>query len=141
MGKTYQSITIDAPLDKVWEKVKNFHDMSWAPNVVSKLEPVGSLLGNEVGAKRILNDAFHETLVELNEEGHSFKYSIDDGPSPISASDVSNYLGHVKLSPISMENATFFEWSSKWDNNNEPAVEFCQGIYQALLGDLKKTFS
>jgi len=141
MGKTYQSITINAPIDEVWAKVKNFHDMSWAPNVVSKLDPVGSKLGSDVGAKRILNDAFHETLVDLDDESRSFKYSIDDGPSPVSSSDVSNYVGHVKLSPISMENSTFFEWSSKWDNNHEPAVEFCQGIYQALLGDLKKTFS
>lgn len=141
MGRTYQSITVNAPIEKVWSKVKNFHDLSWAPNIITKLEVLGDIPGNSVGAKRILNDAFHESLVELNDENTFFKYSIDEGPSPVSSKEVSNYLGHVKLSPISMENSTFIEWSSKWENNDEPTYEFCQGIYQAMLNDLKKTFS
>jgi hypothetical protein len=30
MGKTYQSIVVQASADKVWEKLRNVHDMSWA---------------------------------------------------------------------------------------------------------------
>ena len=141
MGQTYQSITINSPIEKVWETVKDFHDMSWAPNVVSKLEKVGDFSGNQIGSKRVLNEAFHETLHELDEENYSIKYSIDEGPSPISSSEISNYFGNLKLTPVSLEDSTFIEWSSKWENNDEPAFEFCHGIYVALLNDMKKSLS
>jgi len=34
---------------------------------------------------------------------------------------------------------TLVEWSSSWQDNNEAASEFCQGIYVALLQDMKKS--
>lgn len=34
MGRTYQSILIQAPVDRVWQAVRDFHDLSWAPDVV-----------------------------------------------------------------------------------------------------------
>jgi hypothetical protein len=63
-----------------------------------------------VRARRVLNGAFHETLVEVKEDDRTFAYSIDDGPSPVSKADVSNYV-----------------------------AEFCHGIYVALLSDMKKS--
>lgn len=55
MGKTYQSIVIDRPVDEVWATVRDFHDLSWAPGVVESLEVVGDKVGDQVGAKRLLN--------------------------------------------------------------------------------------
>ncbi len=141
MPSTLQSIVIDAPIDAVWAKFNNFHDMSWSKNVVTKLEKVGDIDGSTVGAKRILNDAFHETLRELNASDHVVKYSIDDGPSPVSKDEVSNYVVIVKLSPAKGEDGTLVEWSSSWESTEDAAVDFCQGIYVALLGDLKDAFS
>lgn len=57
MGKTYQSIIVNAPVEKVWDTMKNFHDMSWAPNVITKCDAVGDTDGASAGAKRKLNDA------------------------------------------------------------------------------------
>ncbi len=57
----YNSVTVNAPVDKVWEVLRNFHDMSWSPDVVTQLEAVGDAGGTEIGAKRNLNGAFHET--------------------------------------------------------------------------------
>lgn len=137
MGETYQSTIVNAPIDKVWNSIKNFHDLSWSKNVVQKVEPVGEKTGLEVGAKRILNDAFHETLMEVNDSENYFTYSIDDGPSPVSKDDVSNYRGLVKLTSATLDNSTLVEWSSSWENNCEGTAEFCHGIYVALLGDMK----
>ena len=61
----------------------NFHDMSRAQGVIDKCAPVGELKANQIGAKRLLNDAFHETLLELSEVDRTIKYRIDDGPSVI----------------------------------------------------------
>jgi len=140
MPSTNQSKDIDAPISEVWTKFNNFHDLSWAPNVLTQVEKVGSIDGGAVGAKRILNSVFHETLVEINHDKHTLKYSIDDGPSPVSKEEVSNYYGVVKLTPTDEGNGTHVEWSSSWESNVEDAVEFCHGIYVALLNELAETF-
>ena len=140
MPTTNQSKEIDAPISEVWSKFNNFHDLSWAPNVITNVEKVGSIDGGKVGAKRFLNNAFHETLVEIDHDEYMLKYSIDDGPSPVSKEEVSNYYGVIKLSPTTESNRTHVEWSSSWESNVEDAVEFCQGIYVALLNELAASF-
>lgn len=139
MGQTYQSIVIDAPADEVWETVRDFHDMSWAANVVTSVEVVGETRGDQVGAVRILNGAFRETLQSLDDEERTFTYSIDDGPSPVSSQEVSDYRGRVQVRPITEGGGTFVEWSSSWERNDEAVHDFCHGIYVALLADLKKS--
>ena len=140
MPSTKQSIVINAPIDRVWIKFSNFHDFSWAPNVITNVEKVGNKDGDEVGAKRVLNNVFHETLIEYDAEGYSLRYSIDDGPSPVSKGEVSNYIGVVKLSAPPGNGGTVVEWSSSWESNTEEAVDFCHGIYVALLDELAASF-
>lgn len=139
MGQTYQSITIQASPERVWSTLRDFHDMSWAPNVITGVEIVGDAASDEPGAGRVLNGAFHETLREINDEERTFSYSIDDGPSPVSKDDVKNYIGTVSVQAGDGEGSTFVEWSSSWEQNDEAAFEFCHGIYVALLADLKKS--
>jgi hypothetical protein len=140
MPTTHQSKDIEAPISEVWAKFNNFHHLSWAPNVITNVEKVGSIDGGKVGAKRIINNAFHETLVEIDHDRHMLRYSIDDGPSPVSKEEVSNYYGIVTLSPTEKNNRTLVEWSSSWESNAEDVVEFCHGIYVALLNELAESF-
>jgi len=140
MPSTYQSIVINAPVEDVWNKVKNFHDFSWAADIINSCDAVGSKGPAEVGAKRLLNGVFHETLSRMDDEQHLLEYSIDDGPSPVSATEVSNYIGRLKLHPVTLGNATFVEWSSSWQSQQQDAVEFCHGIYVALLQALARGF-
>lgn len=140
MGKCYKKIDIAAPIEIVWQKMANFHDMSWAEGVITSLVKVGQASGTEVGAKRVLNDAIHETLVALDANNFTFSYSIDDGPGPIAKSAVDNYLGVVKLSENS--SGTLVEWSSSFTSSNEgEVIEFCDPIYIALLSALKSSLS
>jgi len=139
MGSTHQTIEIAAPSSQVWQAIRDFHDLGWAPNVISNLETVGEKPGNEVGAIRLLNGAFRETLLTLDDEGKTFTYSIDDGPSPISKDDVKNYVGQVTVKHAGDENNTLVEWTSSWQGNDEAAKEFCQPIYTALLQDMKQS--
>ncbi len=133
MGKTYQSVVINAPVEKVWGALRNFHDLSWASGVVTSCTPVRDLKADQVGARRIINDAFHETLVELSEVDRTLKYTIDDGPSPVSKDEVKNYIGVVHAIPITDDDTTFVEWSSSWNQNDAAVYEFCHGIYCAVL--------
>jgi len=140
MPSTMQSRTINAPMEAVWEKFSDFHELSWAVKILPSCEKVGDINGTEVGAKRILNGAFHETLIAVDPAGHSLKYSIDDGPSPVSKEEVANYVGIIQMSP-STDGGTLVEWSSSWEAKTENAVEFCHGIYVALLNELADTFN
>lgn len=138
MGKCYNSMVINAPIEKVWAAIRNFHDLSWASAVITKVDAVGDKNGTEVGAKRILNDAFHETLVSLDDEAFIFSYSIDDGPEPVSKALVANYIGIVKLSPVTDLNNTFIEWGSSYESAKDSEIgNFCNPLYHALLTSLK----
>lgn len=139
MGSTNQSIEIEASPDHVWESIRDFHDLSWAPNVITDVKAVGEQSGNEVGAGRVLNGVFHETLRTIEEDAKTLTYSIDDGPSPVSKNEVENYVGRVTVRQVEQGESSLVEWSSSWQHNNEAATEFCQGIYVALLEDMKKS--
>jgi hypothetical protein len=57
------SAVINAPADKVWAALRNFHDMSAFPNVFERTEIADDTPGTETGARRVLDNAFHETLI------------------------------------------------------------------------------
>jgi hypothetical protein len=140
MPSTYQSIVINASIRDIWDKLSNFHELSWASKVLPGIEKIGDKNGDEIGAKRVLNDAFHETLTRVDLENYLLEYSIDDGPSPVSKEEVSNYRGLIQLSPAQDADGTLVVWTSSWESNSEDAVDFCHGIYIALLNELAKSF-
>lgn len=140
MPQTHQTRIVPAPPETVWARLRDFHDMSWAPNVVEQLDVVGDAAGDMPGAKRVLNGAFHETLLKIDDAEHCFIYSIDEGPSPVSSAEVSDYLGIVLLSAASDGHGTLVVWSSSWKAETDEAKEFCGRIYSALLDELANAF-
>ena len=140
MGKCYNIIEIEASIDKVWDTIHDFHDLSWAPDVIASVAKIGDKNGDEIGAGRILNDVFHETLTELDPGNFTFSYSIDDGPGPVARDAVSDYIGTVKLTAT--DSGCIAEWSSVFQSQNANEVaDFCNPIYVALLNSLKETLS
>ncbi len=141
MGHCYNSVVINAPTDKVWNMIKDFHSLSWGEPVITKLEKLNDLPGSEVGAQRRLNEAFCETLLTIDHDHCTFSYSIDDGPGPVAKEAVNNYIGQVSLRPITDTGDTFIEWSSTFESATPDEVtEFCNPIYAALLEALKGRF-
>ncbi len=137
----FNSVVVNAPVDKVWKALRDFHDLSWAPNVVEDVEQIGDIPGTQIGAKRVLNGAFQETLLGLDDHQRTLFYSIDDGPDAVSKDNVTGYVGRVKVLPVTDSNTTYVSWESSWESSGGGVREFCDPIYQALLADLKKTFS
>ena len=140
MPLTYQSTVVKASLEDVWDRVSDFHDLSWAPDVITNCEKIGDVDGREVGAKRVLNEAFHETVTRIIPGEHVFEYSIDDGPAPVSKNDVKDYIGAVRLIPITDNDTCLIEWSSNWESPKDDACDFCHNIYVAVIDELKKSF-
>jgi len=140
MGQCYNNIEIPKPTSLVWRTINHFHDLSWAPNVVSSVSKIGEIDEFSIGAKRILNNAFHETLTKLDPVNYTFSYSIDDGPGPIAKDQVTNYIGIVQLTDLG--EVCLVEWLSNFESDDDNAVaDFCNPIYQALLNDLKNTLT
>ncbi len=63
---TKQAQKIDAPIEKGWQKIANFHQPDWTPEVIVQVDKVGSIQGDKVGAKRLLNGVFLEELLILD---------------------------------------------------------------------------
>ena len=142
MGKCYNTVTLKASSDEVWKTVRDFHDMSWAEGVITSCVAVGDAAGDQVGARRILNEAFHETLLTLEDTARTFTYSIDDGPGPVAKDAIKNYVGKVRVSQSDGDGTALVEWESTYESADDSAVgDFCNPIYQALLGALEKRFS
>lgn len=139
MPSTNQSMVINAPIEQVWARFSDFHDLSWASTIVTSVDKVGDIDGDEVGARRLVNEVFYETLLEIDHDKKILRYSVDDGPSPLSRNEVSNYEGLVKLSSDAGTGGTLVEWSSSWESDSQEAVEFCHDIYVALLDALAKS--
>ncbi len=137
----YNTCVVNASVDRVWATLRNFHDLSWARQVITKLEKVGDVGANQLGAKRVLNDAFHETLKTLDDTERTLTYSIDDGPEAVSKDKVKGYIGKLRVLPVTDSNRTFVEWSSSWQESQGGVEDFCNPIYKALLDGLKEHFA
>lgn len=134
------SIIINAPAETVWNTIKDFFDMSWAPNAITKLDPTGTS-GSTIGAQRVLNDAFYETLRSVDNDAMTFTYSIDDGPECLAKDKVTNYVSRVQVMPVTADNTAYVVWTSNWDAGEEGIEAFCSPIYQALLNDMNISLS
>jgi len=137
----YNSCVVNAPVERVWSALREFHDLSWAPDVVKSVTRVGDAPGDRIGARRVLNGAFHETLLALNDVERELLYSIDDGPGAVSKESVTGYVGAVRVRPVTDGGGTFVEWSSSWQDSKGGVKEFCDPIYQALLTALQQRFA
>lgn len=138
MGTTYHSAVIETPVDRVWHAIRDFHDVSWAPGVLTKCVVVGDKKGDQIGARRLLNDQFHETLLALDDVDRAMRYQIDDGPSPVSRREIHDFVARLRCLPVTATGHTFLELSASWEGSGEPVSRFAGPIYEAILAAARK---
>ena len=141
-----KSITIAAPAEKVWEAAKNFNGLNtWHPALAS--DEIVSGTNNTVGAVRLLTlkggGTIKEKLLQFDETGHRFRYSILEGVIP-----VSHYTSSFVVTSRGKDK-TLVTWSGRFkrknvgdnpaDNENDKAAtDAISGVYQSGLDNLKK---
>lgn len=144
--KVSKSVTIHAPVAKVWNQVKDFSGLgSWHPAIESDKIVEGT--DNKVGAVRLLTlkggGTIKEKLLAHNADRHMFKYSILEGVLP-----VSNYTSTLRVAK-SGKDKSVVTWSGSFqrkdtgpkpaDNaNDKTATDTMSGVYQGGLDNLKK---
>lgn len=114
MVKVLRSTILNAPVDAVWDVVRDFngHDQ-WHPvvttSVIERANP-----SDMVGCVRRfrLEDGseLREQLLMLSDIEQSFSYCLLDTPIPLL-----NYVAHCRLFPVTDGDLTFWEWESRFD--------------------------
>jgi NADPH:quinone reductase-like Zn-dependent oxidoreductase len=141
MVKVRQSTIIDAPIEQVWDILRDFngHDR-WHPAIAAS-----HIEGNEpptrVGAVRNfrLQDGsmLREQLLALSDKDHGFRYCLLEAPIPLM-----NYVAEVRLKPVTDGGATFWEWSSSFDpplrRRDELVRLVTRDIYQAGFAAIRQ---
>jgi uncharacterized protein YndB with AHSA1/START domain len=141
MARVYVSSIIDAPVAKVWEKVRDFNALPrWHPGIrdsrIENGEP-----SDRVGCVRDFNlqngDRLREQLLGLSDYEYFCTYSILESPMPLT-----DYVATLRLTPVTDGDHTFVEWTAEFDCAPEAAEELVNGIgqnvFQAGFNALKR---
>ena len=141
-----KTVTIEAPVSKVWDAVKNFDGLNtWHPAVATDEIVEGK--GNRVGAVRLLTlkggGTIKEKLLGFDSAGRSFRYAIVEGVLP-----VSSYTSTLVVKSTGKGRSSV-TWSGTFKRkyvganpadteNDKTAVDAVSGVYQSGLDNLKK---
>ncbi len=141
MQRVTRSAVIDAPIDRVWQVLRDFnsHDR-WHPAVAdSHIE--GGEAPDQVGCVRNfhLRDGAHirEQLIALSDTDYISTYCILDATVPLM-----RYVATVHLKPVTDGNRTFWHWQSTFDTppgrERELADMVAKNVYEAGFEALRR---
>lgn len=114
MVKIVKSTIMEAPVEAVWEVLRDFngHDQ-WHPAVADSHIERG-LPSDRIGCVRRFHLAdgseLREQLLTLSDIDMAFSYCLLDTPIPLL-----NYVAHVRLVPVTDGDLTFWHWESRFD--------------------------
>ncbi|MDD1792789.1 SRPBCC family protein [Enterovibrio makurazakiensis] len=143
--KVKESITIDAPAEKVWKTVGAFDSLTWLPpvtKVVMEKEPA-----DQKGAVRVVyvgEQSVTEQLKKLDKEGMLLKYKISKNNTALLP--VTNYQSTITVKADG--DKSIVTWKAgfyRGDPNNDPpenlndetAIGAIVGLYKVGLENLK----
>lgn len=141
--KVTETITIDAPADKVWALVHNFDALKdWHPAVEASPADKGNNEGSVRQLKLKGGGALTETLESHDEAKMRYSYRAKDG----GALPVTNYTSTISVK--SEGGKAVVEWRGAFyrgypnnnppaDQNDEAAVAAVTAVYKSGLANLK----
>lgn len=144
MFQGYNSTIINAPIEKVWDIIKDYNGLpSWHPILESSRIEEGPVNG-VIGCIRELTlgngEHVREQLLGYSSVEHSIVYSILESEMP-----VTDYVATMQLRPVVDGNQTFFEWSVQFEINEghdgkEQTKFFTGTVFQSGFDAVKKLF-
>jgi hypothetical protein len=144
MPKGFASTVIDAPIDEVWARVRDFNGLpDWHPGI-AKSEIEGGKPSDQIGCVRsfYLGDGGHirETLLAFSDHERSFTYDMQKGPMAWW-----NYVATMRLRPVTDGSRTYVEWSAEFDAKPEDVDGLVDlvtnGVFQGGFDALKAHFN
>lgn len=141
MQKVVRSAVIDAPIQRVWEILRDFNShTAWHP-VVAESVIEGGEPSDRVGCVRnfVLRDGarIREQLIALSDQEHRFTYCILDADVPLE-----RYVATVQLKPVTDGNRTFWHWQSTFRTPRGREQELTdmvgRGVYEGGFEGLRR---
>ena len=138
------SSVIDAPIGKVWERIRDFNGLpGWHPRMIESAIEDGKA-ATEIGCVRNFKVAsgatVREKLLAFSDDEYLTTYSIIGHPAPIS-----NHTATLKLERVTDGDRTFAVWTSQFDAPAEKADEIARGmadnVFQGGFDALKSHFA
>ena len=138
------SSVIDAPIGKVWDRIRDFNGLpGWHPRMVESQIEDGKA-ATEIGCVRNFKVAsgatVREKLLAFSDDEHLTTYSIIGHPAPIS-----NHTATLKLERVTDGDRTFAVWTSQFDAPAEKGDEIARGmadnVFQGGFDALKSHFA
>lgn len=143
MASVYTSSVIDAPCDKVWQRVRDFNALPvWHPRIRdSRIED--SLPADKIGCIRNFHlqsgDNLREQLLGLSDFDKFYTYSILESPMPLT-----DYIATLRLTPVTDGERCFIEWSADFlcapDVESELVSNIGNDVFQGGFDALKRHF-
>jgi hypothetical protein len=114
MVRVFTSSVINAPIDNVWMKIRDFNALpNWHPAIANSFIEDGEP-SDKVNCIRHFNlkegGTIREKLLALSDLDYLFSYSILESPMPLK-----NYVATLQLKPITDGDLTYAEWTALFD--------------------------
>jgi hypothetical protein len=145
MARSYASTVIDAPVDEVWARIRDFNGLAdWHGGLVASSEIEEGKGGDQVSGIRsfTLTDGTHirEQLLEHSDLERSYTYDFQKTPF-----DVDNYCATIRVTPVTDGNQSFVEWWTTFDCDRDRQAHwtefFANQVFQGGFDALKQHFS
>ena len=114
MVRVVKSTILDVPVETAWDVLRDFngHDQ-WHPVVADSAIERG-YDSDRVGCVRrfhlVDGSELREKLLTFSDAEMAFSYCLLETPVPLL-----NYVAHVRLSPVTDGDRTFWHWESRFD--------------------------
>jgi hypothetical protein len=140
MVRVVKSTILDVPVETAWDVLRDFngHD-EWHPVVADSTIERG-YASDRVGCVRrfhlVDGSELREKLLTFSDAEMAFSYCLLDTPVPLL-----NYVAHVRLSPVTDGDRTFWHWESRFDTppgrEDELAQMVGENIYQGGIDAIR----
>lgn len=138
------SSVIDAPIEKVWARIRDFNGLpSWHPRMVESHIEDGKA-PTEIGCVRNFKVAsgatVRERLVAFSDDDWMVTYSIIGHPMPIT-----NHSSTLRLERVTDGDRTYAVWTAEFDAPADQADAMAKGmgenVFQGGFNALKAHFA
>ena len=143
MASIFVSSVLDAPVDRVWARIRDFNALPrWHP-LIAESQIEDGLPSDKIGCVRNFRlqngDRIRERLLGLSDHDLFCTYTILESPMPLE-----NYVATLRLTPVSVGDQTFIEWTAEFDCapevEEELVTDIGQNVFRGGFESLKRHF-
>jgi NADPH:quinone reductase-like Zn-dependent oxidoreductase len=141
LQRVVRSTIIDAPIERVWQVLRDFNSHDRWHDVVAESRIEGDESSAQVGCVRsfTLNDGnrIREQLLTLDDREHKSTYCIVEATVPLQ-----RYVATVTLKPVTDGDRTFWHWESTFatppGRERELREMVARDVYEAGFANLRR---